>query len=133
MIRIALVVSAFVVANAAGFLAYRSTSRTVAPLRTSPASEATMAPPAIQIQRKPSEIAIPTPAPALPSDVANSAVPKLTNQKSAVPSAKPLAGHAVRPAIRKPVSEKPDAKPVEKSAEKNAVLDMDENPYKRGE
>ncbi|HEY4058870.1 MAG TPA: hypothetical protein VGM39_19785 [Kofleriaceae bacterium] len=133
MIRIALVVSAFFVANTAGFIAYRSASRTVVPRRTLPASEATMSPPAIQIQRKPSEMSTPTPAPAAPSDVANSAVSKPTNQKSSVTSAKPMVRQGVRVTTKKLAPEVTATKPVEKNVEKNTVLDMDENPYKRGE
>ena len=133
MIRILVVVVAFVLVNTVGFVAYRSSRPLAAEARSFPASEATMAAPARPTQPKPPESTAHTVAPSAPSDLAGSPVSQPTIPSERVP-AKPLAAQPTRSTvIKRRVADPVPNKPTEKKADKSEVLDMDENPYKRGE
>ena len=132
MTRILVVVASFVVLNTVGFIAYRS-SRPVAAAHPAPQAEPTLSAPARLPQPKPTESTAHTVAPSAPSDVADPAVSKPTDLPERV-VAKPLAAQPTRTVpIKRRAPEPVTNRPTEKKPQKDGVLDMDENPYKRGE
>lgn len=157
MMRTLVVVAVFVAVNASGFVVYRevhATEPAMPPI--APAKTATPTPPAPAKSPSP-----PPPAPAppaiatesLPTTTPDPIVASPTETRPAAAPAATVRPATVRPhtndsairtqpkkaaaAITKSIDEAPAAKPVEPvkspAPEKDKVLEMEGNPYKRGE
>ena len=146
MKRIGGVVLAFVVANTVGFVAYRELSTSEAAPAPPSSSAATLAREPAPIQPKPTPpqptlpdektiVSPPTPPPPVeeqaphplpvpaerPRPISKSIPPKRVEKTTPPPA----------PSVKPAAETKPVAEP--KPAEKDHLLDMDSNPYKRGE
>jgi hypothetical protein len=159
MIRIIGVVAAFVVLNASGFVVYRELHTTDAsagnPAAAPPANQETLARPPVASQPKPIapektvvvEPETPPPIDASSTDNSKNTVSEHTKSPVDVPSVhspkplppRPRAAEIVRPVApaktaAAPAKPAPETKPdTAKEKEKDKVLEMEGNPYKRGE
>jgi hypothetical protein len=139
MMRVLSVVASFVALNTGGFLAYRALQpEHAAATKAVPASAETISRPPETIQPKPTEMApkeAPKPAETFSkkstvSEATSSAEENTTPPPRQTP-------HRIR---RSSTQAAPKAKPVESQSKENtnppiqnSVMEMDDNPYKRGE
>jgi hypothetical protein len=145
MRRVLVVVATFVALNTGGFLTYRALQPESAVASTPAANGETFSRPAVTIQPKPSKTSseiVPDPA---VQDSQNSIVSEPTLAPEEEPEAAPDDEKEVKRAPTRRVHRAPAA-PVQKvkapenrppeqsnSGIRNPVLEMDDNPYKRGE
>ncbi|HVK83313.1 MAG TPA: hypothetical protein VM513_04350 [Kofleriaceae bacterium] len=137
MLRVLAVVATFVVLNAGGFVAYRALQPVHAALIPPAASETTFARPVAPIHPKstasPSKIEVePTPVDS-PSTIVSEATASAAEKPPARTTPRVRVARPTRSVVSKPaLGESLKSKEV-KSTPSDRLLDMESNPYKRGE
>jgi hypothetical protein len=140
MMRVFAVVASFVALNTGGFFAYRALQPEPSheDASVAPPSEPTVSRPAVSIQPKQTKIAPAVPPEAPQEDSPKTIVLEPTTSDEEKPSAP-----ATRPTRRvrrtkttsteKPKRVETQSSEKSKSPIQNSVMEMDDNPYKRGE
>lgn len=141
MRRVFVVVATFVALNTGGFWAYRAIQPEPAAASVPAASDETFSRSAVSIQPKPTETAsevVPEPVERAPAKTFVSAPtpsPRAEpEEEKSVPRAPTRRAHHA-PAIPAQKPKAQESRPVEKSNAgiQKSALEMDDNPYKRGE
>lgn len=138
MMRVLAVVASFVALNTGGFFAYRALQPEHAEANVAPASATTVSRPPVSIQPKQTKIVAPDPPEAPQEDSPKTIVSEPTTPDEEKPSAPatPVTRRVRRtrtPSVEKPKRAETQSSEKPKSPIQNSVMEMDDNPYKRGE